>query len=88
MEACKDKEKCHVILKSYKDHRKAVEVGARLPSKWPLMEVKMLFIKRSSTEVRAEGELMSRRRFLQWSTDSFFLASAKQQNIIVIVPST
>jgi len=74
MDSCKDSEKCYVILKFYKDHRKAVELNARLPAKWPLMEVKMLFIKRTSTDIRAEGELMNRRRFLQWSTALFFLS--------------
>ena len=79
MDACKDAGKCHLIIKSYKDHRKVVDSGARLPSSWPLMEVKMLFIKRTSTDIKAEGELMNRRRFLQWSTACFVI---RQHHII------
>ena len=43
--------------------------GAKLPEKWPLLEIKATFIKQTSTDVRAEGELMHRRRFLVWVTD-------------------
>ena len=65
-----DADKSHTILKSYKDHRKAVYAGAKLPSSWPLLEVKNEFFKRTQTDINAEGELMCRRRFLQWAQDS------------------
>ena len=68
-----DSEKNHIIIKSYKDHRKAIMAGAKLPEKWPLLEIKATFIKQSSTDVRAEGELMNRRRFIAWVSDRFCL---------------
>ena len=59
-----DSEQCHIIVKSYKDHRRAIDQGSKLPEKWPLLEVKQSLLKTSSTDVRAEGELIHRRRFL------------------------
>lgn len=64
-----DNDKCHTIIKSYKDHRKQILAGAKLPEKWPLLEVKAMFFKRSATDINAEGEMMNRRRFLQWAQD-------------------
>ena len=68
-EALLDSEKQVVILKSYKDHRKAIMAGAKFPEKWPILEIKMTFTKAASTDIRAEGELMNRRRFITWVSD-------------------
>ena len=68
-ESLADSEKFHIITKSYKDHRKAIDQGAKVLSTWPLLEIKNLFIERTSTDVNAEGEFMCRRRFLMWATD-------------------
>ena len=68
-EALLDSEKQVVILKSYKDHRKSIMAGAKLPEKWPILETKTTFTKAASTDIRAEGELMNRRRFITWVSD-------------------
>ena len=68
-EALLDSEKQYTTVKSYKDHRKAISAGPKLPEKWPLLEIKMTFIKQLSTDIRAGGELMNRRRFTTWGSD-------------------
>ena len=80
-----DSENCHIVIKSYKDHRAQVEAGAKLPSVWPLLEVKMTLTQTSSTDVRAKGELMNRRRFLLWATDRLCVSLHLLSLLFVVV---
>lgn len=67
-----DEEKTYTVCESYRLHRKNAAHLTGSLRQYPVLEVKACMMKETGTDYRGEGEMMNKRRWIQWSTDSLF----------------
>ena len=70
-EVFSSEEKTYTVIESYRLHRKNCKYYAGSLRTFPVLEIKSVMLKESGTDWAGEGELMNKRRWIQWSTDSF-----------------
>ena len=66
-------EQTFVVCESYRLHRKNLKKHAGALRSYPILEIKHTMLKESGTDYAAEGEMMNKRRWVVWSTESLFL---------------
>ena len=77
--------KTYTVVESYRLHRNNCKYYAGSLRTYPILEIKFVMMKESGTDWAGEGELMNKRRWIQWSTDSFVCKMISLVSLLCVV---